>query len=55
VDLHLLPEAPSEDERAAVDELLGPAESGWVGGERDAATEGRVAGGGGGPPRAPPA
>jgi NADH-quinone oxidoreductase subunit F len=47
VDLHLLAEAPSEDERAAVDELLGPAETGWTGGIRDAASETRVSRGGG--------
>jgi NADH-quinone oxidoreductase subunit F len=42
VDLHLLPDSPTEEERAAVDELLGPPESGWVGGPRDATTETRV-------------
>jgi NADH-quinone oxidoreductase subunit F len=46
VDLHLLAATPTEDERAAVDELLGPAETGWTGGVRDAASETRVARGG---------
>ena len=31
VDLHLMDAAPSEAERAAVDGLLGPPETGWVG------------------------
>jgi NADH-quinone oxidoreductase subunit F len=34
VDLHFLDAAPSDEERAAVDGLLGPAETGWQGGER---------------------
>ena len=38
--------APSDEERAAVDELLGPPETGWVGGERDASSETRFARGG---------
>jgi NADH-quinone oxidoreductase subunit F len=42
VDLHLMREAPSDEERAALDELLGPPEGGWDGGERDAASH-RVA------------
>ncbi|MBI3647269.1 MAG: NAD(P)H-dependent oxidoreductase subunit E [Actinobacteria bacterium] len=46
MDLHLLSAAPTEEERAAVDDLLGPPESGWVGGERDASVETRVARGG---------
>jgi NADH-quinone oxidoreductase subunit F len=37
--------APSAEERAALDELLGPPESGWDGGERDAASH-RMARGG---------
>jgi NADH-quinone oxidoreductase subunit F len=44
----VLPEAlPSEDERAAVDAVLGPPTSGWSGGERAIEFEGRVARGGG--------
>jgi NADH-quinone oxidoreductase subunit F len=42
VDLHLMQAAPTDAERIAVDEVLGPAESGWVGGERTA-TDARVA------------
>jgi NADH-quinone oxidoreductase subunit F len=42
LDLHLMQGAPSEEERAAVDEVLGRPESGWVGGERTAA-DARVA------------
>ena len=38
--------APTEDERAAVDELLGPPDTGWVGGEREAGVERRFARGG---------
>jgi NADH-quinone oxidoreductase subunit F len=34
MDLHLRHAAPTEDERAAVDELLGPALTQWAGGER---------------------
>ena len=37
--------APSDEERAALEDLLGPPESGWEGGERDAATH-RIARGG---------
>jgi NADH-quinone oxidoreductase subunit F len=44
----VLPDAlPSDDERAAVDAVLGPATSGWSGGERAIEFEGRVARGGG--------
>ncbi len=43
----VLPEArPSDDERAAVDAVLGAATSGWAGGERAIEFEGRVARGG---------
>jgi NADH-quinone oxidoreductase subunit F len=42
VDLHLLEDAPTQEERAAVDELLGEPETGWEGGTRDAALEMRV-------------
>jgi NADH-quinone oxidoreductase subunit F len=45
VDLHLMQAAPSDEERAAVEDLLGPPGSGWDGGERDAASH-RVARGG---------
>jgi NADH-quinone oxidoreductase subunit F len=45
VDLHLLPAAPTEDERAAVDAVLGPPETGWAGGVR-APVDGHVARGG---------
>jgi NADH-quinone oxidoreductase subunit F len=44
----VLPDAlPSDDERAAVDAVLGPATSAWSGGERAIEFEGRVARGGG--------
>jgi len=43
VDLRLLDAEPTAAERSAVDHLLGPPESGWDGGERDAAIDGRVA------------
>jgi NADH-quinone oxidoreductase subunit F len=36
LDLHLMQAAPTDEERVAVDEALGPPESGWVGGERTA-------------------
>ena len=43
----VLPDAlPSDDERTAVDAVLGPATSGWSGGERAIEFEGRVARGG---------
>ena len=35
--------APTDDERAAVDDLLGPPETGWVGGPREAGAERRFA------------
>ena len=38
MDLHLMSAAPTEEERAAVDELLGAPASGWDGGARDALT-----------------
>jgi NADH-quinone oxidoreductase subunit F len=47
VDLVLPDALPSDDERAAVDAVLGPATSGWSGGERAIEFEGRVARGGG--------
>jgi NADH-quinone oxidoreductase subunit F len=45
VDLHLLTAAPTEEERAAVDRVLGSPGSGWTGGERDL-LDGHVARGG---------
>jgi NADH-quinone oxidoreductase subunit F len=42
VDLHLLEDAPTREEREAVDEMLGEPETGWEGGTRDAALETRV-------------
>jgi len=38
--------APTEEERAAVDRVLGPPETGWTGGERAIELEGHVARGG---------
>ncbi len=46
MDIKLLNVAPTEEERDAVDLLLGPPTSGWDGGERDALTDTRVADGG---------
>jgi NADH-quinone oxidoreductase subunit F len=46
MDLHFLSATTTEDERAAVDEVLGPPGSGWTGGERAIELEGRVARGG---------
>jgi NADH-quinone oxidoreductase subunit F len=45
VDLHLMSAVPTEEERAAVDALLGPPGSQWVGAERTEG-DGRVARGG---------
>jgi NADH-quinone oxidoreductase subunit F len=45
LDLHLMTAAPTEEERAAVDGLLGPPASHWVGAERTEG-DGRVARGG---------
>jgi NADH-quinone oxidoreductase subunit F len=45
VDLRLMAAEPTAAEREAVDEMLGPPESGWSGGERDA-IEGHVSRGG---------
>ena len=36
MDLHFLDARPSDEERAAVDAVLGPPSSGWTGGERSA-------------------
>jgi len=46
VDLHITGGEPTEDERAAIDALLGLPESGWEGGARDIARDGRTAAGG---------
>jgi NADH-quinone oxidoreductase subunit F len=46
LDLKLMDAAPTDGERAAVDAVLGPPETGWEGGVRDAAVETRVARGG---------
>ncbi len=46
MDLHVIGPLASAAERAAVDAVVGPPESGWVGGQRDARTEGHVAYGG---------
>src|SRR5918994_6661781 len=46
VDLHLMDAAPSPAERSAVDGLLGPPETGWVGGTERSARDLRVVRGG---------
>jgi NADH-quinone oxidoreductase subunit F len=46
LDLHLTAAQPTAEERAAVDAELGPPESGWDGGARQIATDGRAAFGG---------
>ncbi len=46
MDLVLPDAAPTDDERVAVDAVLGPPRSGWSGGERAIEFEGRVARGG---------
>jgi len=46
MDLRFHGNRPSAEERAAVDSLLGPPESGWDGGPREAARDGRQARGG---------
>jgi NADH-quinone oxidoreductase subunit F len=46
VDLHLMSAASTDEERAAVDDLLGSPDTGWVGGEREAGAERRFARGG---------
>jgi NADH-quinone oxidoreductase subunit F len=47
VDLHLVPGArETASERAAVDAVLGPPESGWEGGDRRGGSAGNTAGGG---------
>jgi NADH-quinone oxidoreductase subunit F len=46
MDLHVIGPLASPAERAAVDAVLGPPESGWVGGIRNPATEGHASRGG---------
>src|SRR4051812_41949556 len=46
MDLHVIGPLATPAERAAVDTVLGPADSGWHGGGRDPGTEGHVARGG---------
>lgn len=46
MDLHVIGPLASPAERAAVDAVLGPPESGWVGGARDSRTDGHAARGG---------
>jgi NADH-quinone oxidoreductase subunit F len=46
MDLHVIGPLASLVERAAVDAVLGPAESGWRGGPRDSGIDGHVARGG---------
>ena len=46
MDLHVIGPLASPAERAAVDGVLGAADSGWHGGERNPATEGHIARGG---------
>jgi NADH-quinone oxidoreductase subunit F len=43
MDLHFHGPEPTPDERAAVDAVLGPPLSGWVGGKRQADRDGRIA------------
>ena len=46
MDLHVIGPLATPAERAAVDAVLGPADSGWHGGGRDSLNEGHVASGG---------
>src|SRR5438552_11704803 len=46
MEMHVIGPLASPAERAAVDAILGPAESGWRGGRRDSSLEGHVARGG---------
>ncbi len=46
MDLHVIGPLASPAERAAVDSVLGPPESGWVGGPRDTGADGHAARGG---------
>lgn len=46
MDLHIVGAEATDDERQAVDRLLGPPVSGWEGGPRDIGRDGRTAAGG---------
>jgi NADH-quinone oxidoreductase subunit F len=46
MDIHVGGPEATEEERAAIDALLGPPDSGWEGGARDSARDGRTARGG---------
>ena len=46
MDIHLLDAEPTEAERAAVDALLGPPATGWVGGTRDEERDAHASSGG---------
>ena len=46
MDLHVIGPLATPAERAAVDAILGPPASGWLGGRRDTAIEGHIARGG---------
>jgi NADH-quinone oxidoreductase subunit F len=46
MDLHVIGPLASPAERAAVDSILGPAETGWHGGARNPRTDGHVSRGG---------
>jgi NADH-quinone oxidoreductase subunit F len=46
MDLHVIGPLATPVERAAVDAVLGPPESGWVGGRRDASNQGHASTGG---------
>src|SRR3954454_21326286 len=46
MDLHVIGPLASPAERAGVDAVLGPPESGWVGGPRDSGTDAHAARGG---------
>jgi NADH-quinone oxidoreductase subunit F len=46
VDLHIVGAEPTAAEREAVDALLGPPSTGWVGGRRNAARDSRASSGG---------
>jgi NADH-quinone oxidoreductase subunit F len=46
MDLHIIGAEPTDEERGAVDTLLGPPESSWAGGVRSAGTDSRVSYGG---------
>ena len=46
MDLHLLNASPTDEERAAVDALLGAPASGWDGGVRDERRDAHTAAGG---------